>query len=65
MKKSSIILLSILMVVSMLACGSAETGTTEPAEIPNLRVGYGRVCTTPKNPAPPCPYTAGHLHCGV
>lgn len=52
MKKFSIILLSILMVVSMLACGSAETGTTEPAEIPNLRVGYGRVCTTPKNPAP-------------
>ena len=50
MKKILTVLLAVLRVMSLLACGSSEKTATEPAATPNLRVGYGRVCTTPKNP---------------
>ena len=53
MKKYLALLLSVLMLLGLAACGGDEAAdsTTAPVEaVPTLRVGYGRVCTTPKNP---------------
>lgn len=58
MKKLLAFMLSILLVATLAACGSNETAVTTGAggqatadagELPDLRVGYSKVCITPKS----------------
>jgi len=52
MKKILSFAMALLLVLCLAACGSGGAGNTEkaPDALPALRVGYGRVCDTPKNP---------------
>lgn len=50
MKKIFALFLALCLMLSLAACGAAEAPATESQQLPALRVGYGRVCTTPKNP---------------
>lgn len=54
MKRIMALLLAVFMALGLLACGGSagSAGSTEnaPEAAPALRVGYGRVCDTPKSP---------------
>lgn len=50
MRRIFCLCLSLLLALGLLACGSEAGGSTTAAPTPDLRVGFGRVCITPKNP---------------
>ena len=49
MKKLICIALSLLLLLSLCACGASAPAETTAGPTPDLRVGFGRVCITPKN----------------
>ena len=49
MKKLICLILSLLLLLGLCACGEATPAETTEGPTPDLRVGFGRVCITPKN----------------